>query len=230
MIDATGVSLDMKWGNIQDRPSSTPLTIDNTVTVAHSHVNKAALDKISQTDNGTFTYNGEPIGIRAIFCANDNTLPTEGEPDVLYVVYKDSRVRNFPSISVWDEGVFQILGRGTQEAPPSVGEMSILQAEYFSVSANAVFNITITPQTSFCYMPVEILKEVAGSQNVTIEVVNFNNPDNFTYNNNLFDITSTKFLQINNKPLDTTVATVGDFFFSEVSVDLSEYIDIKEIV
>lgn len=228
-IDSTGVSLDMKWGNIQDRPSSTPLSIDNTVTVAHSHINKDVLDKIGQTENGAFTFNNIPVGIRAVFCQNDNLLPDEGESDVLYVVYKDSRVRNFPSISVWEEGVFQVLGRGTQEAPPTVGEMSILQAEYFSVTAGSTFSITINPQSSFCYMPVEILKEIAGLQNQSIDLITLNNSDKFIYNNNLFDITANKYLQINNKELKTTVTTVGDFFYSEVEVDLSEYKDVTKI-
>ena len=91
------------------------------------------MDKIGQSAAGNFTYDGVEIGVKVMFLANENMLPTIGELDTLYVIYEDGRVRNYPSISVWKDGSYQVLGRGTQDSAPAVGDMSILQAEYFSV-------------------------------------------------------------------------------------------------
>lgn len=228
-VDTSGVTLTFNWGNLEGRPASTPLSLDNAVTVAHSHINKSVLDKVGQNEAGEFTFDNIPIGVRAVFVENENGLPEEGEPSTLYVIYKDARVRNFPSISVYKDGAYQILGRGTQDAPPTVGEMSILQMEYFGVQANSKFNIAISPNTSFCYMPVEILKEQEGAKDVTNIIVDFSKPADFQYNEHLWSITTAGRLKYNVTPIPTTIDTVGDFYFSHADVDLADYYDIKSI-
>lgn len=56
-------SLDVivQWSEIEGRPSSTPAQIDNAVSLAHSHANKAVLDELSDTDNALH-YRGERVG------------------------------------------------------------------------------------------------------------------------------------------------------------------------
>lgn len=138
-------------------------------------------------------------------------------------------MRNFPSISVYRNNAFQILGRGTQDAPPTVGEMSILQVEYFGVKENSTFNVTIAPQTSFCFMPVEILIEQEGQQNITNNIVSFTESEKFSYNKNLFNIDATTKLMFDIKSISTTIDTVGDYYFSHAMVDLADYYDVQGI-
>lgn len=227
-VDTSGVSLTFNWGNLQGKPASTPLTIDNAVNVAHKHVNFNVLEKIGQSPTGEFTWNDKPIGIQAVFLNNENSLPDVGEENVLYIVYEDARVRNFPSISVYRNDAFQILGRGTQDAPPTVGEMSILQAEYFSVKDDSVFNITISPQTSFCFLPVEILAEQLGQEGVETKVVD-TLTQKIQYNENLFDQSNVSGLTFNVKSIPIENDTVSDMYFGHTLIDLNDYYDIVSI-
>lgn len=56
-------SLDvvLQWDAIQGRPSSTVAQIDDAVSKAHTHANKAQLDKIGEDAEGNFQYNGAYI-------------------------------------------------------------------------------------------------------------------------------------------------------------------------
>lgn len=227
--DVGQVSLSMTWGNISGRPSSTPLALDNTVGLAHNHTNKLALDKIGQSTTGAFTFDGQEVGIRAIFVANQNLLPTTGTSDTLYIVYEDSRVRNYPSISVWRDDAYQILGRGTQDAPPQVGDMSILQNEYFSVAKDTKHRIKVKQNQYFAFLPLEILKEIPGKTAQNRNITDFSNPNDFEYDEDLFDISSSQKLIINLKDLPTTIDTVSDQYHSYVDVDLNKYKDIEGI-
>lgn len=230
LLDTEGVSLSFKWDNIIDKPAATPLTIDNVVTIAHNHANKTMLDKIGQTPGGAFTYDGVEIGIKALFFENDELLPEVGTGDTLYVVYADSRTRQYPSISVYKDGAFQILGKGAQENAPVVGDMQILQAEYYSVQAGSSYVINYdTPNQFFCFLPVEILKEIAGPTNQTITLATFNEPGNFTYNENFLKMDTTSFCTIDKKPLDTTIETVSDNYISYVEVNIDDYKDVESI-
>lgn len=228
-LDSSQVSLQFNWGNLQGRPASTPLTIDNTVTVAHSHTNKNVLDKIGQSAAGNFTYDGVEIGVKVIFLINENLLPVIGETDTLYVIYEDSRVRNYPSISVWRDGSYQILGRGTQDAAPVVGDMSILQSEYFSVVKDSKYNITVTPNQYFAFMPVEILKEIEGLKDQEKMIITVDDPSMFDYNENLLDVNASSKLTISIKDRQTDLDTVSNFYYSHVDIDLSDYKDIDNI-
>lgn len=228
-LDASQVSLTFTWGNLQGKPASTPLSIDNTVTVAHNHTNKIVLDKIGQSAAGNFTYNGVEIGVKALFLANENLLPAIGEADTLYVIYKDSRVRNYPSISVYRDGSYQILGRGTQDAAPVVGDMSILQSEYFSVLKDSTYKIQVTPNQYFAFMPVEILREIEGLKDQEKIVLDINEPADFDYNENMLNISSTNKLTISIKDRKTILDTVSNFYYSHVDINLDDFKDIDNI-
>lgn len=228
-IDAQQISLNFTWGNLQDKPASTVLSIDNAVTVAHNHTNKIVLDKIGQSAAGNFTYNGIEIGVRVVFLENENFLPVVGEADTLYVIYEDSRVRNYPSISVYRDNAYQVLGRGTQDAAPVVGDMSILQSEYFNVVKGSSYNITVTPNQYFAFMPLEILREIEGAKNQTKTVVELNDPANFDYDEYMLTIDATNKLKINIQERPTDLDTVSDFYYSHVDIDLSDFKDVDNI-
>lgn len=229
LIDGSKISLQFNWGNLQGKPASTPLSIDNTVTIAHSHTNKTVLDKIGQSAAGNFTYDGVEIGVKVVFLVNENLLPVIGESDTLYVIYEDSRVRNYPSISVWRDGSYQILGRGTQEAAPVVGDMNILQSEYFSVVKGSKYMITVTPNQYFAFMPVEILKEIEGLKDQPKEIITVNDPSMFNYNEDLLDISASSKLTISIKEKETVLDTVSNFYYSHIDVNLDDYKDIDNI-
>lgn len=227
--DVAQTTLQLTWGNIQDKPSSTVLQIDNAVGIAHSHNNKAALDKIGQTATGVFTYDGKEIGVRVLFVATDKLLPAAGEEDTLYVVYEDARVRNYPSISVWRDGSYQLLGRGTQDAPQVVGDLSILQNEYFSVTANSKHKIKVKQNQYFAFLPLEILKEIPGQTNVNRTLIDFGDSSSFDFDKNLITIDQSTKLIIKIEDLPTTLDEVGEQYHSYVDVDLSKYKNIGGI-
>lgn len=227
--DVNQVSLDMKWGNLNDRPTSTPFAIDNAVNIAHTHNNMNILNKIGQSGNGAFTFDGQEIGVRVVFLSNEMLLPETGIADTLYVIYEDSRVRKYPSISVWSDGAFQILGRGTQDSPQVVGDMSILQAEFFSISANSKQKIKVTDNPYFSFMPVEILKEIPGLTNQAKMLANFGVEGDFVYDDNFVTITEAGKLILGVKELQTNIYDVQEQYFSEIEVDLSEYKEIGGI-
>ena len=228
-LDANQISLTFTWGALQGKPASTPLAIDNAVTVAHSHTNKTVLDKIGQSAAGNFTYDGVEIGVKVMFLANENMLPTIGESDTLYVIYEDGRVRNYPSISVWKDGSYQVLGRGTQDSAPAVGDMSILQAEYFSVVKGSQYKITFSPNQYFAFLPVEILREIEGLKNQEKIIVTVDDPAMFKYNDDLLNVNASSKLTISIKEKETDLDTVSDFYYSHVDIDLSDYKDIDNI-
>ena len=229
LMDVGQVSLQFNWGNLIDRPTSTPLAIDNTVAIAHNHTNKLILDKIGQSAAGNFTYDGVEIGVKALFLANEAVLPTTGEDNTLYVVYEDSRVRGYPSISVWRDGAFQILGRGTQDAPPVVGDMSILQAEYFSVIPDSSFIINVTNNQFFAFMPLEILKETEGAKDEARTITDFTDPADFKYDEQLIKISNINNLRVSIADIPTTLDYVGDKYYSYADIDLTKFKDIEGI-
>lgn len=227
--DTGGVTLQMTWGNIDGRPDSSPLAIDNAIKIAHVHANQTALNKVGQTSAGIFTYDGVEIGIRAVFVDNHLMLPDEGIEDTLYVVYEDSRVRNYPSISIWRNGAYQILGRGTQDAPPAVGDMSILQNEFFSVTSGSKFRITVAQNQYFCFLPLEILKEIPGLQNQNRKITDFNNPEKFDFDNKFIDITEAGKIKINIASIPLTFDTIENQYHYYTDIDLTQYKDITGV-
>lgn len=227
--DAGQISLQFNWGNIQGKPASTPLSIDNAVTVAHNHANMNVLNKIGQSASGNFTYDGVEIGAVVTFLDNDNLLPAVGKDNSLYVVLEDSRVRNYPSISVWKDGAYQPLGRGIQDSAPVVGDMQILQAEYYSVADNTSQKITVTQNQYFAFLPVEILKEIEGLKNQSREIVELDDPADYIYDKDLLTVDSNNKLKIDIKSKSTNLEIVSDYYYSSVDIDLSFYKDIDSI-
>lgn len=228
-IDQSQVSLDFKWGNIQNKPTSTVLQIDDAVNNSHNHTNKNVLDKIDQSTNGNFMYDGVEIGIKVLFEDTEFNLPSVGEEGTLYVIYKDSRVRNYPSVSVYKDGAYQILGRGTQDAPQQVGDMEILQNEYFSVNANTSFIITVTSNQFFSFLPIEVLKKIPGLEDQEKVFVNTEDPSNFKYDNSVVDITNNNHVKLKIKSIPLQLDSIVDTYFSYEDVDLSKYKDITYI-
>lgn len=228
-LDKDQVSMTFNWGNIVGRPSSSALAIDNTVKAAHNHTNKLVLDKISQSTTGNFMYDGKEIGISAIFVDSERDLDVTGKEDTLYVVYADSRVRGYPSISVWKDGAYQVLGRGTQDAPTTVGDLSILQSEYFSVEAGKSFIINVKSNQFFAFLPVEILKEIDGPKDAEKVITDFTEVTDFKYKPQLLNISKSAHLRIKLAEIPTNLDKIEDTYFSSVEIDLTDYKDISGI-
>jgi hypothetical protein len=49
----------INWANIQNKPTSSVVDIDDAVTKKHTHTNKTELDKVGEDGNGYFTYNSQ---------------------------------------------------------------------------------------------------------------------------------------------------------------------------
>lgn len=227
-------ALAFTWGNISGRPSSSVYMIDTAVAVQHDHANKLVLDKIGQTDSGNFTFDGIEIGVRVKFYDTEHDMPVQGEEDVLYIIYEDSRVRRFPSISVWRDGAFQILGRGVQDTAQSVGDFVVLQSEYFGVAVNSSYIINVASNDQFAFMKLEVLKEIPGLKNQKKVITNFTVPSDYTYNQWLLKIDSTNRLAVSLADLpgmfDGAVEGITSAYDSyHVDVDLSDYSDISYI-
>ncbi|MDF3932160.1 hypothetical protein [Pseudomonas citronellolis] len=54
------MDVQLTWSAIDGRPTSTPSQIDNAVSLAHTHTNKATLDLLGTGADG-LTYNGQPV-------------------------------------------------------------------------------------------------------------------------------------------------------------------------
>lgn len=57
------MDITFTWDAIQGKPTSTPTQIDNAVSLAHSHANKATLDNLSADADGLL-YSGQPVNSR----------------------------------------------------------------------------------------------------------------------------------------------------------------------
>lgn len=56
--EAESLDIELKWSEIDGRPSSSVANIDDAVTKRHTHANKTQLDKVGEDNNGNFTYGG----------------------------------------------------------------------------------------------------------------------------------------------------------------------------
>ena len=228
-LDQTQVSLQFTWSNISGRPNATVLKIDEAVNNSHRHKNKDVLDKISQSTNGNFVFNDVEIGIKVIFEDTEKDLPDVGSEDTLYVVYRDSRVRNYPSISVYKDNAYQVLGRGAQDIPQQVGDMNILQHEYFSAAKGAQVIINVNPNQYFAFLPVEILKKTEGLKAQNKVILTTADSDKFVYDKNLIAILNSGIIiSLQSIPLKLDSSSEGIHMLYE-DVDLSKYKDINYI-
>ncbi|WP_263142051.1 hypothetical protein [Pseudomonas sp. RIT-PI-AD] len=55
------MDLQLTWAMLQGGPTSTPAQIDAAVAAAHTHANKAVLDKLGESAEGRLRYDGSPI-------------------------------------------------------------------------------------------------------------------------------------------------------------------------
>lgn len=55
------LNISLDWANITNKPTSTVAQIDSAVANAHTHANKAQLDKIGEDGTGALTYNGQAV-------------------------------------------------------------------------------------------------------------------------------------------------------------------------
>lgn len=57
--ESESMDLVLSWDNLEDKPSSSVVDIDDAVTKRHTHSNKTQLDKIDEDGDGYLTYNGD---------------------------------------------------------------------------------------------------------------------------------------------------------------------------
>ncbi|WP_301585027.1 hypothetical protein [Halomonas alkaliantarctica] len=56
--EAESMDVVLSWANLQDKPTSSVVDIDDAVSKRHAHANKTQLDKIDEDANGNMTYGG----------------------------------------------------------------------------------------------------------------------------------------------------------------------------
>lgn len=59
--ESMDLNISLDWANITNKPTSTVAQIDSAVANAHTHANKAQLDKIGEDAGGALTYNGQAV-------------------------------------------------------------------------------------------------------------------------------------------------------------------------
>lgn len=223
------LALSIDWVNIINKPNSQVTEIDNAVRKAHIHTNKNVLDNLGQTIDGNLIFNGKEVGSVVVFLKTDELLPQVGKSGILYVVYNDSRLYGHTTLSTYNDGAYTILGReGDGQQPPVVGDMQILQENYLSVEANTVKKIQLTGNDSFIFLPLEILKEAGGKEDVVDVIIDFTDETMFDYDNMLFDIGSSH-LVARLLPIPLTQDKVDTDFYSSVDIDISKYKEIEYI-
>jgi hypothetical protein len=216
--------IDITWGSITEKPNSSPLAIDNAVNISHKHNNSTSLNKISETSNGIMTFNNIPIGAVILFLPDNTHLPQVGQNNILYVIYKDFRLKNFPSISVWINNRYEILGRGLNDSPPPVGDMIIQQRELFSAVAGAEISITLSQNEQFAFLPIEVLKYILGQINFVTTYSEFNNSNSFSYNKDLIEINNGIYLS--SKEIEMELDNISDRYYYSKEINLDDYYNV----
>ena len=222
------ISMNVNWNSIIGKPISSPERIDDAVNKSHKHNNLLSLNKISQTPNGGFLWDGTEIGVRVKFYQDDDEIPQVGEKDVLYIVYQDKRINRYSSISIFENGTYKILGRGEHYNPPSTGTPVVLQAEATGANINSDLQFAIAAASDdFAYLPMEVLEEAAGKTDQNKEIFNFKNENNFKYNKKCFLIKNGLIIKIADEKT-TNTSNVGHFY-SEVEINMNHLKDIDLI-
>lgn len=226
LVSGGATIIDLDWAGIKNKPASTAMEIDTAVTNSHKHNNMQALDKINEL-SGQLTYNGIPIGATIAFLTTDALLPQIGKDDMLYVVYRDTRASNFPTISVWRNTGYEILGGGSGGGVSPAGDATLLQRDLFGVIAGSNFILNLTPNNQFNFFPMEILRLIEGPKNQSIPFTNFTNPLIFAFNSDLIKIQNG--LSVGPYPVTMNLDTVagGRYYYSK-TIDLTNYHDIEE--
>ena len=222
---STMVNLD--WSGINNKPTATPKDIDSAVTLKHEHKNLLSLNKINEL-NGQLTYNGIPVGATISFLATDTFLPSTGKEDLLYVVYRDSRFFNFPTISVWRNTQYEILGGGGGSAISPSGDAMLLQRELFGVVAGSDFIISVTENQQFAFYPIEVLRLIEGPKNQVRNYTNFTNPSIFNYHPDLIKIQNGMNVGPYEVHMNQDNSSGGRYYYSK-TIDISNYHSVSEI-
>ncbi len=227
----TAEIINMTWANISNKPTSSVANIDSAVSKSHEHSNLIYLNKISQDNNGNLTYNGLPAIAPVLFYKTNAMLPTTGEGDKLYVVYKDNRVNNFASISMWIDGAFELIGRSDANSSVSIGDFSLRQITKFDVTANSFFTFEISPNYDYMYTDINVLKLVEGSSNqnkvyssfLVADGTKFQYDEKFLYFSTGLKIKSTVSFKSDFVSSDST------YNYSYKEIDLNNWISISEV-
>lgn len=225
--DATTTNIvSIEWGGINNGPTSSVLAIDYASRNSHVHDNILYLKKISEDNKGHLTYNGTPIGAMVVFANTDAELPKVGEENVLYITMRDSRVHNYPSINVWKDGLYELLGRGVNDTPQPVGDMVILQKYLTNVTANTTIQIEVTENEDFAFLPIEVLKAEEGLKNRTLEALK-DQDSLYKFDTHLFKFNN--YFKIGDKTWPMDLKKIEDAYYFECTTDLSTLANIQEI-
>ena len=220
--------VNLEWAGINNKPTAATADIDSAVTLKHSHANILSLNKINEL-NGQLTYNGIPVGATIAFLATDAFLPTVGKEDLLYIVYRDSRSFNFPTISVWRNTQYEILGGGNGGSAVSpTGDAVLLQRELFGVVSGSDFIINVHENQQFAFYPMEVLRLIEGPKNQIRLYTNFTNPDIFNFNRQLIKIQSGLFVGPYEITMDFDQAAAGRYYHSK-TINTFDYHSVDEI-
>jgi len=224
---ASATIIDLDWGGIKNRPVSTVAQIDNAVASSHRHTNINTLNKISEV-GGQFIYNGVPIGTTVIFYANDAQLPSVGTERIMYIIYRDRRASNFPTISIWRDNRYEIVSGSGTGVPSPVGNMLIQQRELFGVVAGSEFLLEVSESPNFAFFPIEILRLIEGAKSQSRIYSNFTNPNHFDLNKDLLRIQN----GIVTGPFEISMNRynqVSDRYYYSKTIDITNYHSVDEI-
>jgi hypothetical protein len=219
--------IEIAWSDIKNRPNAVAATIDNTVSVAHTHNNMAIINKFTQSQAGRLIWNGIPISSPITFHATQHDLPMTGAEDHIYVVYRDSRCNNFPSIGIWNGGGYELLGKGTNDAPPAIGDMVVLQRELYNVIAGTIVTLSIAQNDQIITFPIEVLKMKEGDKNQIKSYCDFAHDDHFEFKDYLVFFNNG--LCLDSMPRQMEMIRVDELYIHSLDIDLMEYTQISGV-
>lgn len=224
--DAGGSVVSVEWSGIKNGPNATIIQLEYAANTAHSHNNKLQLDQISENNAGALMYRGVPIGANILYFDADTQLPITGREDTLYIIMKDSGAFNQPTLRVYSEGKYVILGRVFQNQSAQQTNTRILQENITITTANTTYNITLPKDSEFKFMPFELLKR-GGDTGKRQE--NFVNMARLEYKPHMFQISNNK-LRVGDKLWFAERYAIDDAVYYTVDTDISELKDVIQII
>ena len=227
LISGGATVIDLEWAGIKNKPSATAMAIDTAVTNSHKHNNQQTLDKINEL-SGQLTFNGVPIGATIVFLTTNALLPSIGKEDMLYVIYRDSRASNFPTLSVWRNTQYELLSGGSGGGVSPAGDAKLLQRDLFGVIAGSDFLLNITENINFAFFPIEVLRLIEGPKNQVRNYTTFSNPNVFNFNPDLIRIQGG--LSVGPYEINMELDTIASsrYYYSK-EIDITNYHSVAEI-
>ena len=226
LVSGGATVIDLDWAGIKNKPVATVLELDNAVTNSHRHNNQQALDKINEL-SGQLTYNGIPIGATINFLTTDALLPSVGKEDILYVIYQDSRASNFPTLSVWRNTRYEMLGGGSSGGVSPAGDAKLLQRELFGVVSGSDFLLSLSESNNFSFFPIEVLRLIEGPKNQIRNYTTFSNPNIFNFNKDLIQMQNG--LLMGPFEISMELDTLAGRYYYSKTIDISNYHSVVEI-